>query len=118
MDTIKAEQIESVPIIQRKSTQHEKLSLSLIWITHTCVMRYVVCTTYHWYPLFEYVNGGQTFDYIISHESLKEKQARKFSRQIANAMDYCHRNSIVHRDLNIENILMSETEISKSLILA
>lgn len=59
--------------------------------------------------LFEYVNGGQMLDYIISHGKLKEKQARKFSRQIASSLDYCHRNSIVHRDLKIENILISKT---------
>lgn len=72
-------------------------------------MRDVVRTTYHWYMLFEYVNGGQMLDYIISHGKLKEKQARKFARQIASALDYSHRNSIVHRDLKIENILISKT---------
>ncbi|KAL1918641.1 uncharacterized protein VTP21DRAFT_2663 [Calcarisporiella thermophila] len=65
--------------------------------------------TYHHYMIFELVNGGQLLDYIISHGRLKEKQARKFARQIASALDYCHRNSIVHRDLKIENILISQT---------
>lgn len=51
----------------------------------------------HYYMLFEYVSGGQMLDYIIAHGSLKEKQARKFSRAIASALDYCHHNSIVHR---------------------
>src|SRR5271170_6142469 len=76
---------------------------------YICGMRDVVRTNCHWYMLFEYVNGGQMLDYIIAHGRLKEKQARKFSRQIASALDYCHRNSIVHRDLKIENILISKT---------
>jgi serine/threonine protein kinase len=71
-------------------------------------MKDVVRTNFHWYMMFEYVNGGQMLDYIISHGRLKEKQARKFARQIASALDYCHRNSIVHRDLKIENILISK----------
>ncbi|SPO02651.1 related to serine/threonine-specific protein kinase KIN1 [Cephalotrichum gorgonifer] len=76
---------------------------------YICGLRDVVRTNYHWYMLFEFVNGGQMLDYIMSHGKLKEKQARKFSRQIASALDYCHRNSIVHRDLKIENILISKT---------
>ncbi|KAI9363150.1 kinase-like domain-containing protein [Pilaira anomala] len=58
----------------------------------------------------EYVDGGQLLDYIIKHGKLREKQARKFARQIVSALDYCHRNSIVHRDLKIENILITQSE--------
>ncbi|KAI9277972.1 kinase-like domain-containing protein [Umbelopsis sp. AD052] len=63
----------------------------------------------YYYMFMEYVNGGQLLDYIISHGKLKEKQARRFARQILSALDYCHRNSIVHRDLKIENILISQS---------
>lgn len=90
-------------------TAREAAIVTLLDHPYICAMRDVVRTTYHWYMLFEYVNGGQMLDYIISHGRLKEKQARKFSRQIASALDYCHRNSIVHRDLKIENILISKT---------
>lgn len=83
--------------------------MTLLDHPNICGLRDVVRTNYHWYMLFEYVNGGQMLDYIISHGKLKEKQARKFSRQIASALDYCHRNSIVHRDLKIENILIAKT---------
>ncbi|KAF2842520.1 Pkinase-domain-containing protein [Patellaria atrata CBS 101060] len=90
-------------------TAREAAIVSLVNHPYICGMRDVVRTNYHWYMLFEYVNGGQMLDYIISHGRLKEKQARKFGRQIASALDYCHRNSIVHRDLKIENILISKT---------
>lgn len=90
-------------------TAREAAIVTLLNHPYICAMRDVERTNYHWYMLFEYVNGGQMLDYIISHGRLKEKQARKFGRQIASALDYCHRNSIVHRDLKIENILISKT---------
>ncbi|KAL8947410.1 MAG: hypothetical protein Q9222_006304 [Ikaeria aurantiellina] len=90
-------------------TAREAAIVTLLNHPFICAMRDVVRTNYHWYMLFEYVNGGQMLDYIISHGRLKEKQARKFGRQIVSALDYCHRNSIVHRDLKIENILISKT---------
>ncbi|KAK3672585.1 Serine/threonine-protein kinase [Recurvomyces mirabilis] len=89
-------------------TAREAAIVTLVDHPYICGMRDVLRTNYHWYMLFEYVNGGQMLDYIISHGRLKEKQARKFGRQIASALDYCHRNSIVHRDLKIENILISK----------
>jgi len=90
-------------------TAREAAIVTLVNHPYICSMKDVVRTSYHWYMLFEYVNGGQMLDYIISHGKLKEKQARKFARQIASALDYCHRNNIVHRDLKIENILISKT---------
>lgn len=89
-------------------TAREAAMVTLLDHPFICGMRDVQRTNYHWYMLFEYVNGGQMLDYIIAHGRLKEKQARKFGRQIASALDYCHRNSIVHRDLKIENILISK----------
>ncbi|KAG0638458.1 kinase-like domain-containing protein [Tuber brumale] len=90
-------------------TAREAAIVTLLDHPYICGMRDVIKTNNHWYMLCEYVNGGQMLDYIISHGRLKEKQARKFGRQIASALDYCHRNSIVHRDLKIENILISKT---------
>lgn len=90
-------------------TAREAAIVTLLDHPYICGMRDVIRTSNHWYMLCEYVNGGQMLDYIISHGRLKEKQARKFGRQIASALDYCHRNSIVHRDLKIENILISKT---------
>jgi len=72
-------------------------------------MREFITHANHHYMVFEFIDGGQMLDYIISHGRLRERAARKFARQIGSALDYCHRNSIVHRDLKIENILISKS---------
>ncbi|OCH90369.1 Pkinase-domain-containing protein [Obba rivulosa] len=76
---------------------------------YICGMREMIVHQHHYYMVQEYVNGGQMLDYIISHGRLRERVARKFARQIGSALDYCHKNNVVHRDLKIENILISQT---------
>ncbi len=39
---------------------------------------------------------------------LDESEARNIFRQIAGAVNYCHENDVVHRDIKLENILISE----------
>lgn len=80
----------------------------LLFHPHICRLYEMVPMTNHYYMLFEYVEGGQLLDYIVSHGSLNEKYARKFARGIALALDYCHRNNVVHRDLKIENIMINQ----------
>lgn len=56
----------------------------------------------------EFISGGELFDYIVAQEYVKEKEARKFFRQIVSAVEYCHGNLIVHRDLKPENLLLDD----------
>jgi len=49
-------------------------------------LKEVMVLPIHYYMFFEYVNGGQMLDYIISHGKLKERHARKFARQIVSAL--------------------------------
>ena len=76
---------------------------------YVCRMREFITHPNHHYMVFEHINGGQMLDYIISHGRLRERSARNFARQIGSALQYCHANSIVHRDLKIENILISKS---------
>eukprot|EP01134_Creolimax_fragrantissima_P005775 CFRG5775T1 len=56
--------------------------------------------------VMEYAEGGELFDYIVAHRQVKERESRKFFRQIISAIDYCHGHQIVHRDLKPENLLL------------
>lgn len=64
---------------------------------YICGMREFITHTNHYYMVSEYVSGGQMLDYIISHGRLRERVARKFARQIGSALEYCHKNNVVHR---------------------
>ncbi|CAE6412490.1 unnamed protein product [Rhizoctonia solani] len=81
----------------------------LLYHPYICGMREIITHPGHYYMVTEYVDGGQMLDYIISHGRLRERAARKFARQIGSALEYCHKNNVVHRDLKIENILISHT---------
>lgn len=67
----------------------------------------------HFFLISEYAKGSQLFDIILENGPMKEKDARRIFRQILSAVDYIHRNSIVHRDLKIENILVDENGNAK-----
>lgn len=90
-------------------TLREAALSMLLHHPYICGMREMIIHQHHYYMVTEYVNGGQMLDYIISHGRLRERVARKFARQIGSALEYCHRNNVVHRDLKIENILISQS---------
>lgn len=94
-------------VARDKRTIREGALGRLLYHPHICRLYEMVPMTNHYYMLFEYVEGGQLLDYIVSHGSLNENYARKFSRGIASALDYCHKNNVVHRDLKIENIMIN-----------
>lgn len=55
----------------------------------------------------EYAAGGELINYIANKGHLSEKEARLFFRQMISAIDHCHSANVVHRDLKLENLLLS-----------
>jgi calcium/calmodulin-dependent protein kinase I len=60
------------------------------------------------YLVMEMMNGGELFDHIIAKNTLTEREASNIIRQVASAIDYCHKKNIIHRDLKPENLLLVE----------
>uniref|UniRef100_A0A1I7YBU1 Protein kinase domain-containing protein n=1 Tax=Steinernema glaseri TaxID=37863 RepID=A0A1I7YBU1_9BILA len=56
--------------------------------------------------VMEYACGGELYDYVSTHGSLPEAEARRIFRQITSAVLYCHKHKVAHRDLKLENILL------------
>lgn len=60
-----------------------------------------------YYLVFELITGGELFDDIVKREFYSEEDASKATRQILDAIHFCHEKGIVHRDLKPENLLLS-----------
>jgi hypothetical protein len=81
-------------------------------LAHPYICRHIdiLQTENHWYLILEYIDGGSLSQYLTNYGRPKEKQAKKFSRQILSALDYCHQHGVIHRDLRPQNILLTSQE--------
>ena len=62
------------------------------------------------YFCMEYMPGGSLYDHLQSHGPLTEKEARIFTRQLLEGIDYLHEKAhIIHFDVRASNILMNDT---------
>ncbi|CAO3687583.1 unnamed protein product [Rhizopus stolonifer] len=94
--------------IREARTIREAYIMKLLHHPHIVQLQELHMTASFFYITMEYVEGGQLLHHIVRHGKLDEADARRFARQIISALDYMHRNSIVHRDLKIENILLDK----------
>ncbi|KAJ3276592.1 hypothetical protein HDV01_004125 [Terramyces sp. JEL0728] len=70
----------------------------------------VICSESKIYMVTEYCVGGELLDYITKNgkmDDTKSKTQRIF-QQIVEAVGKCHEKNFAHRDLKLENILLTE----------
>jgi len=60
--------------------------------------------------VLQYAAGGDLLSYLRKHGMMMENEARFMFRQIARAVEYCHKNGIINRDLKLENILLDDKQ--------
>jgi serine/threonine protein kinase len=61
------------------------------------------------YLVMEYLAGGSLAD-LIEHGPLPIERTLRFFEQIAQALDYAHRQGIIHRDLKPQNVLLDDDQ--------
>lgn len=61
------------------------------------------------YLILELIEGGELYEELISYGPFEELKVFQLFKQIVDAVDYLHLNKITHRDLKLENILVTDT---------
>jgi len=56
----------------------------------------------------ELLEGGDLFNHIVEKGKVEEEKGRLLFIQMLKALSYCHANSVVHRDLKLENFLINK----------
>jgi RAC serine/threonine-protein kinase len=69
-------------------------------------LKYSFQTKDRLYFVMEYVNGGELFFHLSKERVFSEERSRFYGAEITLAIKYLHENSIVYRDLKLENLLL------------
>ena len=66
------------------------------------------------YIIMEYCEKGELYNLIVDEIFLKENEAAYYFYQLINGIEYLHQKDIVHRDLKLENLLLTKNNIFKN----
>ena len=61
----------------------------------------------------EYAEGGELMQYVEEKKGLGELETRTLFKQMISAIDACHMQGIIHRDLKLENVLFETKAMSR-----
>lgn len=63
--------------------------------------------------IMEYADGGELIEYVEQKQGLEEVECRSLFKQMISAIEACHDQGIIHRDLKLENVLFESKARSR-----
>ncbi|XP_008210300.1 cAMP-dependent protein kinase catalytic subunit beta [Nasonia vitripennis] len=95
-----------VKMKQVEPTHNEKHILWSIRFPFVVYLEYCFKDNSYIYMVLPFINGGEMFSHLRKIGKFDEALARFYAAQVALALEYLHKCSLVYRDLKPENILI------------
>ncbi|KAI9915797.1 hypothetical protein PsorP6_008580 [Peronosclerospora sorghi] len=80
-------------------------------LDHPNIIKYLTAfeTSHRICIVYEFVDGSDLLEYLLENGKMTEKRAVGVFRQLLLALEYCHSRNIFHRDLKLENVMITKT---------
>jgi serine/threonine protein kinase len=101
--------LKKAVIAAKGQVEHTKSERSILCeIRHPFIvrLRFAFQSEDKLYLVTDYYNGGSLFYHLRKSRSFSEERARFYAAELLTALDHLHQQSIVYRDLKLENVLM------------
>jgi serine/threonine-protein kinase SRK2 len=114
-------ELEAIKFIKRGENVDDEVIHEItnhMYLKHPYIIRFnkVFLTTTHICIAMEYGNEGELFRIIQKSGSPSEDEARVYFQQLILAVEYCHKHNIAHRDIKLENILLTTNDNGKHVV--
>ncbi|RLN49395.1 hypothetical protein BBJ28_00011007 [Nothophytophthora sp. Chile5] len=78
-------------------------------LTHPNIIKYLGAyeTSHRVCIVHELVEGSDLLEHLLAHGKMPEQQAAGVFRQLLSALQYCHAQNVFHRDLKLENVMIT-----------
>jgi len=93
-----------------KKIYREIQILKLLRHQHIIKLYQVMETSSEIFLVCEYASHGEVFDFITREKRIPEDTVKRIFYQVLLAIEYCHKNNVVHRDLKAENLLLDSED--------
>jgi serine/threonine protein kinase len=88
--------------------EREAKAIAALAHPHICVLYDVGEHEGRRFLVLEYLEG-ETLEQRLAHGALRQDEALRYAREIAEALDAAHRQGVTHRDLKPSNVMLTKT---------